>query len=518
MGDNKISEDYLDNLLKNIETKSEFDTIFDDTDNDASNDFLRQFESELESEKYSEFINEFDFDDDKPNAKSVKEPIMHLPDDMEDVVPLEDVLDQYDEAEAMGKSKETGDKAKEEPQAELSDEEKDFDELSNAVSEFDSTIAEDGEEPDLSGSMDDDLMDILGGDSEFSDIGDMLSGDGEALGDDENKVFDEFAEKEMDSQEKSIEDTVNEALGVDDDSDNAKGKGKKGKKAKKEKKTGDKKESFLEKLKRILFGDDEEEDAVDLIIPDDNSAGALSNENAQILAELEADEKEEKGKKKKKKEKKEKPKKEKKPKKVKEPKPKKEKPPKEVDNTPPLPKAPVIMIFVLVISMTAFVLLSTNLLTKGNSISTATRYYNIAMAAIASGTPDAEDVHMYAEAYNYLDGLKLNDEDTALYNKLKVLSAVSGKYDSYEVFHEYGSEKEALDALICAAGRCELNADAAQDYDCVKELDGLHTCIEQTLASQYNMSFDEALEIYNSGNRTKYTTALYQKLYELGLE
>lgn len=514
MGDNKISEDYLDNLLKNIETKSELDTILDDTDNDASNDFLRQFESELESEKYSDFINELDFDDDEPASKSVKEPIMHLPDDMEDVVPLEDILDKYDEAEAMGKAE-----AKEKPQPEQpeqSEEEKDFDELSSAVSEFDSTIPEDGGEPNLSGSMDEDLLDILGGDSEFSDIGDMLSGGEEALGENENNVFDEFAEKEMGNQEKSVEDTVNEALGMDDDSEDA--KGKKGKKSKKGKKADGNKESFIEKLKRILFCDDEEEEAMDLIIPDDNSARALSSENAQILAELEADEKEEKGKKKKKKEKKEKPKKEKKPKKVKEPKPKKEKPPKEVDNTPPLPKAPVIMIFVLAISMTVLVLLGTNLLAKGNSISTADRYYNIAMAAAASGTPDSDDIHKYAEAYNYLDGLKLNEEDTALYNKLKVLSSVSSKYDSYGVFHEYGSEKEALDALVCAAGRCELNAEAAEEYDCVKELDALRDCIEQALSSEYNMSFDEALEIYNAGNRTKYTTALYQKLYELGLE
>ena len=499
MGDNKISEDYLDNLLKNIETKSELDTILDDTDNDASNDFLRQFESELESEKYSDFINELDFDDDEPASKSVKEPIMHLPDDMEDVVPLEDILDKYDEAEAMGKAE-----AKEKPQPDLSasEEKKDFDELSSAVSEFDSTIPEDGGEPDLSGSMDEDLLDILGGDSEFSDIGNMLSGGEEALGENENNVFDEFAEKEMGNQEKSVEDTVNEALGMDDDSEDA--KGKKGKKSKKGKKADGNKESFIEKLKRILFGDDEEEEAMDLIIPDDNSAGALSSENAQILAELEADEKEEKGKKKKKKEKKEKP--------------KKEKPPKEVDNTPPLPKAPVIMIFVLAISMTVLVLLGTNLLTKGNSISTADRYYNIAMAAAASGTPDSDDIHKYAEAYNYLDGLKLNEEDTALYNKLKVLSSVSSKYDSYGVFHEYGSEKEALDALVCAAGRYELNAEAAEEYDCVKELDALRDCIEQALSSEYNMSFDEALEIYNAGNRTKYTTALYQKLYELGLE
>ncbi len=512
MGDNKISEDYLDNLLKNIETKSEVDTIFDDTDNDASNDFLRQFESELESEKYSEFINEFDFDDDKPQKAAAKEPIMHMPDDMEDVVPLEDILEQYDEAEAMGKAEK---KPEEKPEPDLSEDEDDFGDLSSAVSEFDSTITEDGEEPDLSGSMDGDLLDILGGDSELSDIGDMLSGNEEAVAEDDNNVFDDFAEKEMDSQEKSIEDTVNEALGVDDDSDDTKGKGKKGKKKKKEKKSG---ESFIDKLKRILFGDDEEEEAVDLIIPDDNTAGALASENAQILAELEADDKAEKGKKKKKKEKKEKPKKEKKPKKVKEPKPKKEKPPKEVDNTPPLPKAPVIMIFVMVISMTVLVLLGTNLLNKGNNVSTATRYYNIAMAAVASGTPDADDVHMYAEAYNYLDGLKLSADDEVLYNKLKVLSAVSSKYDSYEIFHDYGSEKEALDALVCAAGRCELNADAAEENDCVKELDGLRACIEQSLSSEYGMSFDEALEIYNAGSRTKYTTELYGKLRELGLE
>ncbi len=507
MGDNKISEDYLDNLLKNIETKSEVDTIFDDTDNDASNDFLRQFESELESEKYSEFINEFDFDDDKPQKTAAKEPIMHMPDDMEDVVPLEDILEQYDEAEAMGKAEE---KPEEKPAPDLSEDEDDFGDLSSAVSEFDSTITEDGEEPDLSGSMDGDLLDILGGDSELSDIGDMLSGNEEAVAEDDNNVFDDFAEKEMDSQEKSIEDTVNEALGVDDTSDDTKGKGKKGKKKKKEKKSG---ESFIDKLKRILFGDDEEEEAVDLIIPDDNTAGALASENAQILAELEADDKAEKGKKKKKKEKKEK-----KPKKVKEPKPKKEKPPKEVDNTPPLPKAPVIMIFVMVISMTVLVLLGTNLLTKGNNVSTAARYYNIAMNAVASGTPDADDVHMYAEAYNYLDGLKLSTDDEALYNKLKVLSAVSSKYDSYEIFHDYGSEKEALDALVCAAGRCELNADAAEENDCMKELDGLRACIEQSLSSEYGMSFDEALEIYNAGSRTKYTTELYGKLRELGLE
>ena len=63
---------------------------------------------------------------------------------------------------------------------------------------------------------------------------------------------------------------------------------------------------------------------------------------------------------KKKKEKKKKEPKQKKPKQKKPPKPKKEKKPKEVDNTPPLPKAPVIAIVVMIGSLFGLVLLGTH--------------------------------------------------------------------------------------------------------------------------------------------------------------
>ena len=60
MGD-KVSENYLDNLLKTVDAKDDDDAFLND-DNGASEDFLREFENELESEAYSEFLDEFDFD------------------------------------------------------------------------------------------------------------------------------------------------------------------------------------------------------------------------------------------------------------------------------------------------------------------------------------------------------------------------------------------------------------------------------------------------------------------------
>ena len=85
----------------------------------------------------------------------------------------------------------------------------------------------------------------------------------------------------------------------------------------------------------------------------------LTEENQMILDELEqADQKETSKKEKKKKEKKKKEPKQKKPKQKKPPKPKKEKKPKEVDNTPPLPKAPVIAIVVMIGSLFGLVLLA----------------------------------------------------------------------------------------------------------------------------------------------------------------
>ncbi len=88
--------------------------------------------------------------------------------------------------------------------------------------------------------------------------------------------------------------------------------------------------------------------------------------------------------------------KEKKPKKVKKPKkekPKKEKPkkPKAVDLSPPLPKVPVVLIFIMAISAGAFVLISANLMVYSSSLTAAKQAYQ------------SQD---YVEAYRQMAGIE----------------------------------------------------------------------------------------------------------------
>ena len=255
-----------------------------------------------------------------------------------------------------------------------------------------------------------------------------------------------------------------------------------------------------------MFGEDDEEEKVEIKADTSTDVSELSEENQQILAELEAageaegNKKKKEKKPKKKKEKKPKPKKEKKPK---PPKPKKEKKPKEVDKTPPLPKKPVIAIVIMTASLFGFVMLMTSLL--GYQV-------NITQAK------DACEEGSYVEAYQNLQGIEIKEKDEELYYKLAALAAVSEKYNSYLIFENSGKKSLALDALICACGRCEINLANAKIYEFEPELEELKGKIVTTLLQQYDMTGEEALELYQSKTRKEYTLKLQEILEKLGLE
>ena len=205
---------------------------------------------------------------------------------------------------------------------------------------------------DLGNLGEEDLMNLLAGADDLSDIGNMLSqSEASEIPLEELDAFAAFAENEMAVQQVSAEPAEGEI-----------------KTAKKDKKGG-----LVGKLKAILGGlmQDDEDDEVALKPAKAPTAESLSGENADILAELDGLE-EKPANKKEKKKKEKKPKKEKAPKKPKAPKapkPKKEKKPKEVDNTPPLPKGPVFMIWLMVASLVALVLLGVNLIKYNTPIS-----------------------------------------------------------------------------------------------------------------------------------------------------
>ena len=333
---------------------------------------------------------------------------------------------------------------------------------------------------DLSNLGEEDLMSLLAGEDAFSDLESMLSKSDSGEPIEEIDAFAAFAENEMSMPE-----------------DNHGGDSSEGKK-------GKKKGGFFAKLAEVLFGDDDDEEITLGKKNGEPNAKQLSGENAEILASMEEEEKG--GKKKKEKKKKEKKKKEPKPKKQKPPKakkPKKEKPPKEVDNTPPLPKKKVILIWVMAISLLALIYIAPGLLSYSRAISNA---------------KSLADHGEYAEAYKELLGITLKEKDMELYNQVASLAPADSELHAYQVFAANNRHLQALDSLVCAAGRCELNEDNADLYTCAGQLDILKSEISNKLRDQYGITYEEALELYHAKNRDLYTVALNKKIKELGLE
>lgn len=340
---------------------------------------------------------------------------------------------------------------------------------------------------DLGNLGEEDLMNLLAGADDLSDIGNMLSqSEATEIPLDELDAFAAFAENEMAVQQVSAEPAVEDELEA----------------TKKSKKGG-----LVGKLKSIIAslmqGDDDDE--VALKPAKAPTAEALSGENADILAELDGlEEKPSKKKEKKKKEKK--PKKEKAPKKPKAPKapkPKKEKKPKEVDNTPPLPKGPVFMIWLMVGSLVALVLLGVNLIKYNSPISNAKSLQN--------------QGH-YAEAFSELRGLEIKEKDMEFYNQLAVLATIDSELNNYEIFTKAEKVDQAFDSLICAAGRCYINEENADVYGCLGQLETLKRNVSNELEQKYGMTYEEAIEMYTIRDRDDYTIALYKKLTELGID
>ena len=174
-----------------------------------------------------------------------------------------------------------------------------------------------------------------------------------------------------------------------------------------------------------------------------------------------------------------------------------------VDNTPPLPKGPVIMIWLMVASLTALVLLGVNIIGYNSAVANAKSLKN-------SGH--------YAEAFAVLNGLDIKEKEMELYGQLAILSTVDSELNAYAVFEKNDMPDKAFDSLICAAGRCKINAAEADVYECLGQLEILKKNVTNELEQKYGMSYEEAIEMYEIRDRDDYTIALYKKLTELGIE
>ena len=267
-------EDYLDTLLNIVSDEKE-----EDSSNGKSskrlktpeNEFLKEFEEELNSDEDSDYLHEFEMElqaDERRKAKP-----------------------RYTEPEPEEKPKQPEPESKvEEAPAELkSDTDAPDADTQNLIDGLKARMEKipdtknSNEEPDLAGNGSADILDILAGDGKLSDIKDMLSDDGAGSADSGSSAIDDFAQKEM------AESPVNKEKQEDAKPDEKKDKKeKKPKKAKGEKKEG----GLLAKLAHILFHEaDEDVESVTIKEPEQVDVKELSDENQQILRELEESEK-----------------------------------------------------------------------------------------------------------------------------------------------------------------------------------------------------------------------------------
>ncbi len=569
------NEDYLDSLLNNVTKKlSEFDEDFEQKKQTSDaymtkknlppktmkaletvreNQFLREFEDELKQDDADSFLAEFEAElenealefEQTKEAQSVDDDDAYM-DQIEHLVSESQSEPQADEIELMPDFDLKSDLADTEdvfPEDMLSDEKAfagmsdiQLEELPEEFAElpmeeeqgedfpmpesdmpdappegmealgslFDDIESESAEEVPIEDSEPDEVDEetLLPEDEELDDEGimNLLNGlsEDEALSD-IGKML------EADEQSISLEDLGAEPENLTHAADLAESS-QAAKSAKKEKKRG-----FFAKLLDLMFGEDENDEDDLQTVAEAGDLENISDENLEILramsgdmAEASEDKSGKKGKKEKKKEKKKKEPKEKKPKEPKQKKPKKEKKPKEkAPREKPLPKGPVIMIWLLALSVFAFVFIGNNLLTKNNALLAAERRF---------------DQGDYVGSYEEFAGVKIGESETQLYERAKVLAGVQTELKAYYSMMEVRKFDLALDCLVRALGRTDLHMAEAEEWGVTTQMNALVSEITMQLMDQFNVTADQARELYAIEERDDYSLALDEILKGLGLK
>ena len=98
------------------------------------------------------------------------------------------------------------------------------------------------------------------------------------------------------------------------------------------------------------------------------------------------------------------------------------------------------------------------------------------------------------------------------------MAMVSAELEAYESLMSKEFYDMALDSLVRTVGRVEKYRADAEAYGCVQELNELEAKAEEILKTEFDLSKEEALEIYACKSKKEYSTAILNVIKELGLE
>ena len=161
------------------------------------------------------------------------------------------------------------------------------------------------------------------------------------------------------------------------------------------------------------------------------------------------------------------------------------------------------MIWLLALSVFAFVFIGNNLLTKSNALLAAERRF---------------DQGDYVGSYGEFAGVKVGESETQLYERAKVLAGVQTELNAYYSMMEVRKFDLALDCLVRALGRSDLHMAEAEEWGVTTQMNALVSEITMQLMDQFNVTADQARELYAIEERDEYSLALDEILKGLGLK
>ena len=168
-----------------------------------------------------------------------------------------------------------------------------------------------------------------------------------------------------------------------------------------------------------------------------------------------------------------------------------------------MPKVPVMMMWILALSLLVLVFLGTSL---------------VGYSLPVKESREAFESGDYVTAYRKLQGMKVRKNDKELLKASSTLAGIQTELDAYTALMEQKQYEMALDCLVRGYNRCNLHSADAEEWNVADKLTDLQDKFDLLLKEQFDVSKRKAKKLYQIKKRSDYTMELHKILDQLGLE
>ena len=162
------------------------------------------------------------------------------------------------------------------------------------------------------------------------------------------------------------------------------------------------------------------------------------------------------------------------------------------------------ILFVIFAIITVFIIVGTNIYSYNLSIKNAENEF---------------EIRHYNDAYYEVYGLKIQDEDIDLYDKIMTVMYVNTQLNSYEYYMTSNNREKALDSLLKGLQRYDKYHELATILDITDDLNYVKSIILEHLADEFGLTESEAYDMIEIRDEVDYSEFLYSLLgtYEVDL-